>query len=91
MTILEMVDWDTMWMSASNSWVRLCRNINKVICSSHKTKSCRWVANQKPLPAGKVTSHNRVDLHCSLTAGKGFYPKGTMRLIHGQRLGQRNS
>ena len=25
-----MVDWETMWMSASNSWVRLCRNINKM-------------------------------------------------------------
>ena len=24
-----MVDWETMWMSASNSWVRSCRNINK--------------------------------------------------------------
>ena len=25
-----MVDWETVWMSASNSWVRLCLSINKM-------------------------------------------------------------
>ena len=30
MTSLEMVDWETMWMSASNSWVGLCRSVNKM-------------------------------------------------------------
>ena len=25
-----MVAWETMWMSASNSWVRLCLSINKM-------------------------------------------------------------
>jgi len=25
-----MVDWETVWMSANNSWVRLCLSINKM-------------------------------------------------------------
>ena len=25
-----MVDWETVWMSASNSWVRLCLSVNKM-------------------------------------------------------------
>ena len=27
----EMSAWETMWMSTSNSWVRLCLSINKII------------------------------------------------------------
>ena len=31
MASLEMADWETIRMSANNSWVRLCRNINTMI------------------------------------------------------------
>ena len=30
MTTREMVAWETMRMSASNSWVRLCLSVNKM-------------------------------------------------------------
>ena len=55
MTSLEMVDWETMWMSASNSWVGLCLSINKMDLDAAEqpqgARSCR----------GKVSGTGGVD------------------------------
>ena len=50
-----MVDWETVWMSASNSWVRLCRSVNKMDLDTAEqpqgARSCR----------GKVSGTGGVD------------------------------
>ena len=60
-TTLEMVAWETVWMSASISWVRMCLSINKVTWIQRNNLKVRDpAAGRFPEQAVWISSHKFV-------------------------------